>query len=284
MRKIPKAFQLNSPIRSAAYYFIVLILAALYLVPVFWIISVSLRLPVNTFNADQWIPHPVTFFGYFEGMQKYVPDLLKYIWNTARIAILCTIGQVASCTLAGYALARFNFPGRNILLFLLLATLMVPAQTTLVPLFVMFRMVGLANTPWPIIIPAFAGNAVGTFMFRQFFLGIPKDIEEAATVDGAGPYRTFWSIILPLAKPVIASWTVISFSFSWNGFFLATFYLQSQDQWVLTQVLRALIYGRTDTQWTIIMALVVIMSLPVVVLYAFTQRYFQQGLAFSASK
>lgn len=284
MRKIPKAFQLNSPIRSAAYYFFVLILAALYLVPVFWIISVSLRLPVNTFNADQWIPHPVTFFGYFEGMQKYVPDLLKYIWNTARIAILCTIGQVASCTLAGYALARFNFPGRNILLFLLLATLMVPAQTTLVPLFVMFRMVGLANTPWPIIIPAFAGNAVGTFMFRQFFLGIPKDIEEAATVDGAGPYRTFWSIILPLAKPVIASWTVISFSFSWNGFFLATFYLQSQDQWVLTQVLRALIYGRTDTQWTIIMALVVIMSLPVVVLYAFTQRYFQQGLAFSASK
>lgn len=284
MRGFPAVLRINTQIRSAAYYFFVLTLATLYLVPVFWIVSVSLRLPVNAFNADQWIPHPITFFGYLEGMQKYVPDLLKYIGNTSRIAVLSTIGQVMSCTLAGYALARFKFPGRNILLFVLLATLMVPAQTTLVPLFVMFRMVGLANTPWPIIIPAFAGNAVGTFMFRQFFLGIPNDLEEAATVDGAGPYRTFWSIILPLAKPVIASWTIISFSFSWNGFFLATFYLQSQDQWVLTQVLRALIYGRTDTQWTIIMALVVIMSLPVVLLYTFTQRYFQQGLAFSAFK
>jgi multiple sugar transport system permease protein len=270
--------------KSAGYYIFVLVLAAVFLVPVFWIVSVSLRLPVFAFNADQWIPHPITFYSYFEGIQKYVPDLAKYIFNTARIAILGTVGQVLSCTLAGYALARFKFPGRNILLFVLLATLMVPAQTTLVPLFVMFRTVGLANTPWPIIIPAFAGNAVGTFMFRQFFLGIPRELDEAAIVDGAGPYRIFWSIILPLAGPAIASWTVISFSFFWNGFFLATFYLQSQDQWVLTQVLRTLVYGRTDSQWTIIMAIVVLMSAPMVLLYAFTQRYFQQGLAFTAFK
>ena len=111
-----------------------------------------------------------------------------------------------------YAIARFQFPGRDWLLLVLLATLMVPAQTTLVPLFVMFRMAGLINTPWPIIIPLFFGNAVGTFLFRQFFLGIPREIEEAAIVDGAGHFRTFWSVILPLSRPALVSWGVVSFA------------------------------------------------------------------------
>jgi multiple sugar transport system permease protein len=162
----------------------------------------------------------------------------------------------------------------------LLLTLMVPAQATLIPVYVLFRQIGWINTPWALIVPAFFGNAFATFFFRQFFMTIPRELEEAARVDGANRWRIYWSIIVPISRPAFMALGLLTFVASWNSFFINTVYLQTQDQWVLTQALQSLI-GQYNSQYGEIMAGVVLMSLPIVVLYLFVQRHFIEGITFA---
>lgn len=253
--------------------------ALVYMIPLIWVLSTSFRTSANMFNADQWIPHPFTF-DHYTALFKYLPDLPRYVFNTALIATLSTVGQLVSCSLAGYALARFHFRGRTILLFALLATLMVPGQVTLIPLFVLYRKLSWINTPLALIVPTFFGNAFATFFFRQYFMNIPKELEEAAALDGAGPLRTFWSVIVPVARPAFVALGTITFVSAWNGFFLPSVFLQTQQNWILSQALRFLL-GRTQSDWGAIMAGVVLSSLPMVVVYAFAQRYFVEGISFT---
>lgn len=270
-------------ISQVIFYIFTTILAGIYLIPVAWIISTSLRTSVNLFNPEQWIPSPLTFDHYTSGLAKFLPDLPLYVFNTVRIAGLSTFGLLLSCSLAGYALARFNFPGRNLWLIILLATLMIPGQVTMIPIYVFFRGLGWINTPQALIVPAFFGNAVATFFFRQYFLTIPRELEEAAYVDGANRVQTFWKIIVPVAKPAFISIGVLTLVGQWNGFFMPSIFLQTPDQWVLTQALRSLI-GRYDSQWGEIMALIVLMSLPMVLLYLLVQRFFVEGITAGSLK
>ncbi len=267
---------------SIVFYLALAALAVAYLVPLFWVLSVSLRTSSNLFASGQFIPDPITF-DHYNKLFDYLPDFWRYVFNTLRIAGLATIGQILSCSLAGYALARMNFPGRGLILVLLLVTLMVPGQVTIIPIYVMFREFHWINTPWAIVVPAFFGNAFATFFFRQFFINIPREVEEAALLDGASRFRIFWNIAAPMAKPAFLALGALTFVGQWNGFFAPTIFLQTPDQWVLTQGLNSLL-GRYQSQWGEIMAGVVLMSLPIIIIYAFIQRYLIEGVTFTGIK
>lgn len=269
-------------LRRAIAVVLLLALAVVYLIPLLWVISTSLKTDANLFNANQVLPDPITF-AHYRKLFDALPDLWRYVWNTLRIAALATVGQLLSCSMAGYALARLRFPGRILILILLLGTLMVPGQVTIIPIYVLFRELHWINTPWALIVPAFFGNAFATFFFRQFFLNVPREVEEAAILDGANRFRVYWNIAVPLAKPAFLALGALTFVGQWNGFFAPTIFLQTPDQWVLTQALNSLL-GRYLSQWGEVMAGVVLMSLPMIVLYAFIQRYLIEGVTFNGVK
>ena len=268
--------------RSVTATILLSALAFVYLIPLMWVLATSLKTNANLFNASQVLPDPITF-DHYQKLFDYLPNLWRYVWNTFRIAGLSTVGQLLSCSMAGYALARLRFPGRALILVVLLLTLMVPGQVTIIPIYVLFRELHWINTPWALIVPAFFGNAFATFFFRQFFINIPREVEEAAILDGASRFRLYWNIAVPMAKPAFFALGALTFVGQWNGFFAPTIFLQTPDQWVLTQALNSLL-GRYLSQWGEVMAGVVLMSLPMIVLYAFIQRYLIEGVTFNGVK
>lgn len=267
---------------DALFYVSIAVLAFVYLIPLLWVVSTSFRTDGNLFNPNQWIPDPFTV-SHYRTLFDFLPDFWRYVFNTFRIASLATLGQLISCSMAGYALARLRFAGRTPILFLLLLTLMVPHQVTLIPIYILFRNLDWINTPQALIVPAFFGNAFATFFFRQFFTNIPREIEEAAMLDGSNRFRVYWNIVIPLSKPAFLALGALTFVGQWNSFFAPTIFLQTRDQWVLTQALNSLI-GRYASQWGEIMAGVVLMSLPMIVVYAFIQRYLIEGITFTGVK
>lgn len=279
-RKKQRSFGLLKQRRKLVLFYVVaLALVMVYLIPLWWTISTSLRTNVNIFAPDQWIPHPITF-EHYSLLFVYLPDFGVFLYNTLMIAVLATFGLLLASSMAGYALARMRFPGRSVLLFILLLTLMVPGQATLIPVYVLFRNFDWINTLLPLIVPAFFGNAFAAFFFRQFFLTIPGELEEAALIDGANRWRVFWSVIIPISRPAYMALGLLTFVGQWNSFFINSVYLQTRDQWVLTQALQSLI-GQYNSQFGEIMAGVVIISLPIIVLYIFLQRYIAEGITFS---
>ena len=267
---------------TAAYYLPRVLFALIYMVPLAWILSTSFRTGANLFDPTQWLPHPLTD-QHYKQLFSLLPDLGKYAFNTLRIAVLATVGTLVTSSMAGYALARLQFPGRAVIFWLILITLMIPAQVTLIPTYVLLKTAGWINTPWSIIIPAALGSAYNTFFFRQFFLSIPRELEEAAFIDGASYYRVYWSIIVPLAKPAFWTLGLLTFVGHWNGFFAPAVFLQSQDQWVLTQALRSLL-GTSNQSWGEIMAGVTLMSIPMFVAFIILQRYIVAGVAVGGLK
>lgn len=250
---------------SAGYHAVMIVLVLAYIFPALWALSMSLRTDENMFRADQLIPNPITF-EHYANLFTALPDLGRYFLNTLVIAAIGTAGTLLSSSLAGYALARFRFPGRGALLVTLLLTLMVPAQATLIPQYVIFRQLGWLNTPLPIIVPMLFGSAFASFFFRQYFLTLPRELEDAAAIDGAGPWRTFFRIIAPLSGPAYLALGLLTFVGLWNSFYVNAVYLTSQDSWVLTQALQSLI-GRYSAQYGEIMAGVTLVSLPILIAY-----------------
>jgi len=264
---------------TVAYHGLMIVVVALYILPVVWAFSMSLRTNANMFDADQLIPHPVTF-EHYENLFRILPDFWRYFLNTSVIAVTGTLGTLVSSSLAGYAMARFRFAGRNVLLVLLLLTLMVPGQATLIPQYVWFRDLGWLNTPLPIIVPMLFGSAFASFFFRQFFLTLPRELEAAAAIDGAGPWRTFVQIIAPNSGPAFLALGLLTFVQLWNSFFVNSVYLTTQDSWVLTQALQSMV-GRYNSQYGEIMAGVTLVSLPVIIGYLIFQRWIVRGIALS---
>lgn len=262
---------------TATYHVIMIVLVLAYIFPALWALSMSFRTDENMFRADQLIPNPITF-EHYANLFTALPDLGRYFANTLLIATTGTAGTLLSSSLAGYALARFRFPGRGALLVTLLLTLMVPIQATLIPQYVIFRELGWLNTPLPIIVPMLFGTAFASFFFRQYFLTLPRELEDAAAIDGAGPWRTFFLIIVPLSGPAYLALGLLTFVALWNSFFVNAVYLTSQDSWVLTQALQSLI-GRYTAQYGEIMAGVTLVSFPILIAYLFFQRWIVRGIA-----
>jgi multiple sugar transport system permease protein len=207
-------------------------------------------------------------------------DFPRMFFNTFAIAGLSTIGAVASGICVAYGFSRFRFPGRNGLFLLMLATIILPFQVTLIPTYAVFLALGWVGTWWPLIIPHFFANAYNVFLLRQYFLTIPRDLDEAAMIDGAGPFRILWSVIIPQAIPAIVAVTLFHFFWAWNEYFLPLIYLQSVPELQPLSVGLARFNALYSQQPTLIQAAAIMaMALPVVVFFL-AQRAFMRGVVF----
>src|SRR4030095_2148349 len=204
--------------------------------------------------------------------------------NTVVITTLSVAGQVISCSLVGFGFARFKFRGRNMLFMLMLATLMLPAQVVMIPVFILFRTLGMIDTFWPLIIPMWLASPFYVFMFRQFFTQIPEELVEAARIDGAGNWRIYWQLMLPLSGPVIAIVAIYTFLFTWNDFMGPLIYLNSPENRTLALALNTFRgqYGISDAH--LLMAASVVCMLPCIVLFFAMQKYFVESVAMSGLK
>lgn len=210
-------------------------------------------------------------------------DFFRFLLNTLVIAGLCVAGQVLSSSIVGWGFARQRFAGKELLFMVMLATMMIPGQISMIPVFMIFRRLGWIDTFLPLIVPAWFGSAFFSFLYRQFFLGIPLELDEAARVDGAGPLRTFWSILLPLAKPVSVTVGVFTFLGAWNDFLGPLIYINSDHKRTLSLAL-ARFQGAYGTDVPAMMAAAALMLLPVLLLYFFSQRSLVQGMVVSGIK
>jgi multiple sugar transport system permease protein len=208
---------------------------------------------------------------------------IRYIWNTLLIVITTTIGVLISCTLVAYGFARFRAPWIDVLFLILLSTIMLPTQVTLIPQFVFFQKIGWYNTFLPLIIPSFFANAWDVFLLRQFFMTIPLEMDDAAKIDGAGPFGTLWYIILPQSWPAIATISIFHFLWAWNDFFGPLIYLQDKTKWTVAIGLQSFqaMYSR---QVSSMMAAATVTMLPCLILFFVAQRLFIQGVVVSGIK
>jgi multiple sugar transport system permease protein len=206
-----------------------------------------------------------------------------FTFNSFKLAILGVVGQLLSCSLAAYAFARIRFPGRETAFLIWLACLMIPYQVTVIPQYLLFRSFGWLDTHYPLFVPYFFGGAFGTFLLRQFFMTIPSELEDAATIDGCSRFGIYWRIFLPLSRPALATLGVFVFMAQWNNLLGPVIYLSTYEKMTLTVGL-AFFRGQYYTQWALLMAGAVISVIPIMALYAVAQQYFVRGVVLSGLK
>lgn len=252
-----------------------------FLFPFLWMVSTSLTSTGELFKLPpQLIPNPIDTHAY-ERLFAEVP-IGRWVLNSIGISLAVTFLQVMSSAMAAYAFTRLSFPGRNAIFVIFLATLMVPFQVMVVPLFIELRYMGLLDSYPGLILPEMA-MPFGVFLLRQAFLGLPRELEEAAFVDGAGHVRVFLTLVLPLSKPAIATVAVFSFMGSWNNFLWPLVVISSPELMTLPLGLSSL-SSRFVTDWNLVLAGATISVLPIVAVFLFAQRYVLQGVAMSGLK
>jgi multiple sugar transport system permease protein len=251
-------------------------------IPFLWALSASFK-PLSEISASgsNFIPENFTFENYQEIFLRE-PLFGRWLLNSAIVAIIVTAFNLLFNSMAGYALARIRFPGNRFFFFLILAVLVVPAQITLLPKFLILKSLGWLNSYQGLIIPT-AVNATFIFMMRQFFINFPKELEEAAELDGLNRFETFFQIVLPLAKPALAAQTIFIFMASWNEFLLPLVVMSNPEMFTLPIGLNAF-KGQYITYWNYIMAASMIFTLPALAIYAFFNRYFIKGVTFTGGK
>jgi multiple sugar transport system permease protein len=215
------------------------------------------------------------------------PDKMNFfpaLANTVVITTLSVAGQILSCSLVGFGFARFRFRGRSILFMVMLSTMMLPAQVTMIPVFVLFRSLGLIDTFWPLVVPMWLASPFFVFMFRQFFAQIPEELVEAARIDGCSNWRIYWQLMLPLSGPVIAIVAIYTFLTAWNDFLGPLIYLNSPGNRTLALALHSFMgqYGVSDAN--LLMAGAVVCMLPCVILFFAAQKYFVESVATTGLK
>ena len=255
--------------------------AALFLSPFLWMLLVSLQpsgtslFEVNPWSPRQWLARPLEWGNYRRALSTQPFGL--YAWNTCVVTFLGIMGEIVSSSLVAYGFARFRFAGRRVLFLLVLATMMLPAQVTMVPMFILFRTFGWLDTLKPLIVPAFFGTAFSIFLFRQYFMTLPRALDEAALIDGATRLDILRRIIMPLSKPVIATVAVFSFLARWNDFMGPLIYLSSQRKFTLSLGL-ASFQGEYSTDWNLMMASSLVVMAPCLALFFAAQRHFVSGI------
>lgn len=265
-----------------AIYLLIAVGGALMIVPFLWMLSTSLKTTVQSMAfPPEWWPRPFVWENYTR-IYEYMP-FFTFLFNSVKIVFFVLIGQLLTCSLAGYAFAKLRFPGRKSLFLILLSTMMIPSQVTLIPVFVIMKFLGWINTHYALIVPAFFGSVFGTFLLRQFFLGLPNDLEDAARIDGCSPFGIYWRIMLPLAKPSLATLAIFTFMGTWNDFMRPLIYLSDMDKMTLPVGL-ALLSNHQDIRIPLIMAGAMLSLLPILVLYIFGQKYFVRGIALTGMK
>lgn len=280
--------------KQVAIYGALSLLAVIFVFPFVWALLTSLKSEQEVFAVGQIFPSVWRFDNYARAVSSY--NLPRYFLNSFVVAIVVTLAHLVLASTAGYAFARLRFPGRDALFAMVIATLMVPSQATLVPLFILIKHwpllgdndiwgvggFGMLDTYWVLTVPMFA-TAYGTFLLRQFFLGLPAELEDAARIDGSSEFGIYWRIVVPLSGPAMATLGIFSFQNVWNDFVWPLVTTRS-DAMKTIQVGLAQFRREGSTDWTLLMAGTMIATIPILIVFLFGQRFFTQGIALTGLK
>jgi len=268
--------------RRIGAHLLLIALSLLFALPFVWLVSTSLKPTEQLFRLPiEWIPRPFTWSNYPRAL-TYIPFFL-YLRNTLYIALFNVAGTLISYSLVAYGFARIRWPGRNALFFVLIATLMIPYQVTLIPTFLIFRQIGWVGSFNALTWPSLTGSAFFIFLLRQFYLTIPQELSAAAKIDGASEFQIYRRIILPLSKPALAAVALFTFNANWNDLLGPLIYLNDESHYTLALGLYGFL-SRVRTEWGMLMAASTVMVLPIIVLFFLTQRTFIQGITLTGIK
>ncbi|RIK44491.1 MAG: hypothetical protein DCC55_02170 [Chloroflexi bacterium] len=270
-------------------YLFVMVLAVLFGFPLFWTLMSSLKTPQEMMTfPPPWVPAVPQWGNYMRLLQIPRIPVTVWAWNSTIVVVLTTAGVLITASMVAYSFARFEYRGRNLLFLITLATLMLPEQVTIIPQFVLFYNFGWVNTLLPLWVPAwFGGGGFAIFLMRQFMMTLPRDLDEAALIDGAGFFRIFWSILLPLCKPALATLGIITIIDAWGDFLRPLIYLNSPEKFTVSVGLRFFNTApdvSSEPMSHLIMAACVLSMLPVIIIFFLGQRFFVRGIVMSGIK
>ena len=259
-----------------------LAVGAVVIVPYLWMALLSVKPNAQLFAPEAWLDlRHLTVAGYEEVFRR--APFLRWVGNSVLVSVLLTLGQVTTSVLAAYAFARFRFPGREACFYVVLLSMMVPPQTLMVPSYVLLHQLGWINTFAGLIVPHLAWG-FGIFMLRQFFLGVPRELGDAAALDGCGHARTLWYVFLPLSRSALVALAVIAFVAAWNDYYWPLIVVTQDSMRTLPIGIPRFRGAEADIQWQATMAAATMATVPVLVLYAFAQRHFLEGISRSGLK
>lgn len=269
-------------INRALAYVCLIVASAFFMIPFIWLLSTSLKPLTQIFTfPPEWIPRPILWSNYSRAVE-YIP-FWTYLKNTAIITIVSTLGVIISCPLVAYSFAKLEYRGRGMLFFVTLAVMMIPGQVTMIPLFLLFTKLGWVGTPLPLIVPQFFGVPIYIFLLRQFFMGLPDALREAARLDGASEFRIYLQIMFPLAKSAVLAVALFQFMGSWTDFMGPLLYLTNEPSYTVSLGLQQF-QSQKGSEWGLLMAVSTLMTLPIIVLFFFLQKTFISGITFSGIK
>lgn len=274
------------PARKLLLYILLCVVGLTTIFPFLWMVSTSFKTASEVFSLrPNFIPRNLFTDKMWDNYQTVLVkhSFLRYVQNSLFVATTAAFGQLVACSLGGFAFARMKFFGKEIIFGMLLATLMIPVEVTIIPEYLIMLKLGWYNTYLPLIVPSMLVGSFGTFLFRSFFENIPSSLEDAAFIDGVNSWQMFYKIFLPNAKPAIASLFIIAFMNNWNDLLRPVIYLDSDHLWTATMGLMQF-KGNYGTQWHLLLTGSVISVIPLIVVYITMQRYFVEGMLGSGMK
>lgn len=282
MKKNMTLYKMGVFLNKFILYFILVFFAMLYLIPFFFLVMGSFKTTSELFQIPfRWLPRQFNFNNY-RNMLNQIP-FLNYLKNTLIIVFFSVVGALISNSLIAYGFARLRWPGRDKVFMIVLATMILPYQVTMIPLYLMFTKMHWVGTFLPLIVPQFFGNAFYIFLLRQFLAELPKEITESSRIDGASEFQIFARVIMPISKPVLASVAIMAFIRSWNDFLGPLVFLGSDKLYTLS-LAASMLKSNYDPNWDLLLPLGVVMVLPVLILFFILQKYFIQGITMSGIK
>ncbi|GGT09374.1 sugar ABC transporter permease [Planobispora rosea] len=255
------------------------------LYPLLWMISSSLKPEELIFREPGLLPSKITFDNYKNGWTALAHPFSYYLWNSAVITALSVVGNLVACSLAAYSFARLNFPLKKLWFALMLGTIMLPFHVVIVPQYIVFSQLDMINTIWPLILPKFlAHDSFFIFLMVQFIRTLPRELDEAASIDGAGYWRTFFRVILPLCMPALATTAIFTFIWTWNDFFSQLLYLNNPDNFTVPVALRTFLDSSGESSWGPMFAMSIIALGPIFGFFLAGQKYLIRGMATTGLK
>ena len=277
MKKNMRLYKMGVFFRKFILYFILLFFALLWLIPFFFLVMGSFKSTSELFQVPfRWLPKHFDFDNYINMFQQ-IP-FLRYLKNTLIIVFFSVVGALISNSLIAYGFSRLRWPGRDKVFMIVLATMILPYQVTMIPLYLMFTKMHWVGTFLPLIVPQFFGNAFYIFLLRQFLTGVPKEITESSRIDGANEFQVFYKIIIPLAMPQLAVIFLFSFIATYSEYVITSIFLQTPGKMTLALGLQSFISDQFAAHWTLFSAAAVISSLPIMIVFMCLQRFIQNGL------
>ena len=269
-------------IHKTFVYVLLVSISLFFFFPLLWMMTTAIKPTSQMFQIPPiWIPKPPQWDVFHTTWNR--TNFSVYLGNTVLITVLSMIGRVGSCALVGFSFARLRWPGKNVLFLITLSTMMLPFQVLMIPQFLIFKEIGWINTHYPLWVPAFGGAAFYIFLMRQYFMTMPRELDDAAKIDGCGWLGIFWRILLPLSHPALATIAIFTFMSQWNSFLEPLIFLSSSKKYTLALGL-AMFRDQFDVDWNAIMAMSFLMVLPCLTIFFLAQKYFIQGISTTGLK